>query len=90
MAASLAVRWTRRAFVQDRSAPKTCEITEDDIVGAAVNLAARIQTAAAPGEILVSSTMRELTAGANLEFEDRGEQLLKGFDEPWRLWALKV
>jgi class 3 adenylate cyclase len=67
-----------------------CEITEDDVVGAAVNLAARIQTAAAPGEILVSSTMRDLTAGANLEFEDRGEQLLKGFDEPWRLWALRA
>jgi uncharacterized protein (TIGR00369 family) len=65
-----------------------CEITDDDIVGVAVNLAARIQAAAAPGEVLVSSTLRDLAAGAGHRFESRGEHQMKGVEEPWRLWAV--
>jgi uncharacterized protein (TIGR00369 family) len=65
-----------------------CEITDDDIVGVAVNLAARIQAAAAPGEVLVSSTVKDLAAGAGHRFESRGEHQLKGVEEPWRLWAV--
>ena len=66
-----------------------CEITDDDIVGVAVNLAARIQAAAAPGEVLVSSTVKDLAAGAGHRFESRGEHQLKGVEEPWRLWAVR-
>lgn len=65
-----------------------CEITDDDIVGTAVNLAARIQAAAQPGEIYVSSTVRDLVSGSATRFESRGEHQLKGFDEPWRLWSV--
>jgi uncharacterized protein (TIGR00369 family) len=65
-----------------------CETTEDDIVGVAVNLAARIQAAAGPAEVLVSSTVKDLAAGSGHRFESRGEHTLKGVEEPWRLWAV--
>jgi uncharacterized protein (TIGR00369 family) len=65
-----------------------CEVADDDIVGMAVHLAARIQAAAEPGEILASSTVKDLAAGAGHRFESRGEHHLKGIDEPWRLWAV--
>lgn len=66
-----------------------CEVTDADIVGLAVHLAARIQEAAAPGEVLVSSTVRDLTVGAGYQFESRGEHQLKGVEEPWRLWSVR-
>lgn len=66
-----------------------CEIMDDDIIGMAVNLAARIQAAASPGEVLVSSTVRDLVVGSNHQFENRGEHQLKGFEDPWRLWSVK-
>src|SRR5205814_4122408 len=56
--------------------------------GIAVHIGARIAAAAEPGEVLVSSTVKALVAGSGLEFEDRGEQLLKGVPEPWRLFAV--
>jgi uncharacterized protein (TIGR00369 family) len=65
-----------------------CEVMDDDIVGMAVHLAARIQAAAEPGEVLVSSTVKDLAAGAGHQFEARGEHQLKGVEEPWRLWAV--
>jgi len=66
-----------------------CEVADDDIVGFAVHLAARIQGAAAPGEVLVSSTVKDLTIGGGYEFESRDEHQLKGVAEPWRLWAVR-
>jgi class 3 adenylate cyclase len=54
----------------------------------AVHLAARIQAAAAPGEILVSSTVHELVSGGDVTFTDRGEHDLKGIDGPRRLFAV--
>jgi class 3 adenylate cyclase len=53
-----------------------------------VNLAARVQHAADPGAIFVSSTVRDLLLGGDTRFDDRGEHTLKGFDTPWRLYAL--
>jgi class 3 adenylate cyclase len=53
-----------------------------------VHLAARIQAAAAPGEVLVSSTVKDLAAGGGHQFESRGEHRLKGMEEAWRLWAV--
>jgi len=64
-------------------------VTDDDIVGLAVHLAARIQEAAAPGEVLASSTVRDLTIGGGHQFENRGEHRLKGVEEPWRLWSVR-
>jgi class 3 adenylate cyclase/pimeloyl-ACP methyl ester carboxylesterase len=58
------------------------------IGGIAVHIGARIAAAAAPGEVLVSSSVRDLVAGSGLSFEDRGPHVLRGIDEPKRLFAL--
>jgi class 3 adenylate cyclase len=54
------------------------EMAKDDLRGVAVHLAARIMGAAAPGEVLVSATTRELAGGGDVEFVDRGAHELKG------------
>ena len=59
-----------------------------DITGTAVNLAARVEQAADDGSIFVSSTVRDMVLGSDLRFTDRGEHHLKGFDDPWHLFAL--
>ena len=64
-----------------------CEVTGNTLAGMAVHIASRIQAAAAPGEVLVSSTVKALVVGSTLRFVDRGEQTLKGVPEPWRLYA---
>jgi DNA-binding SARP family transcriptional activator/pimeloyl-ACP methyl ester carboxylesterase/predicted ATPase len=56
--------------------------------GIAVHLAARVLAEAGPGEVLVTATTRDLVAGSGLAFADRGERLLKGFDEPRRLFVV--
>ena len=63
------------------------ELVEGKVRGIALHVASRIAARAAPGEVLVSSTTHELTAGAGLVFVDRGEQTLKGVSEPKRLFA---
>lgn len=63
------------------------ELIGDDIGGIAVHVAARIAALAGAGEVLTSSTVRDLVAGSGLVFEDRGEQSLKGVPEPWRVFA---
>ena len=61
----------------------------DNVYGGAVNIAARIAAASAPGEILVSDTVRSLArTSAGVTFEDRGEQSLKGIEEPLRVFAV--
>ena len=56
--------------------------------GIAVHVGARVVAGAAPSEVLVSATTRDLVAGSGLEFEDRGEHELKGLDERRRLYAV--
>ena len=56
--------------------------------GIAVHIGARVATVARAGEVLVSSSVRDLVAGSGLSFEDRGTHVLKGVDEPKRLYAL--
>jgi len=63
------------------------ELDGDAIRGIAVHTAARICAGAGAGELLVSSTVRDLTAGAKLEYEDRGLHELKGIPEPRQLFA---
>ena len=65
-----------------------CEVMGDDVGGIAVHIAARVLAEAAPGEIVVSRTVRDLVAGSGLAFEDRGERALKGLEYPWRLFAV--
>ena len=61
-----------------------------NVHGGAVQLAARVQSAAAPGEILVSDIVRGLArTSSSVQFEDRGERELKGIAEPQRLYSVK-
>ncbi len=59
----------------------------DDIAGIAVHLASRIADSAAPGEVLVTTTVRDLVAGSGLRFEERGVHHMKGIQEPSVLLA---
>ena len=63
------------------------ELIGDDIGGIAVHVAARIAAMAGAGEVLTSSTVRDLVAGSGIVFEDRGEQSLKGVPDLWRVFA---
>jgi len=62
---------------------------ENNVYGGAVNIASRISGLSAPGEVLVSETVRSLArTSAGVRFEDRGEQSLKGVGETVRVWAV--
>jgi class 3 adenylate cyclase len=65
-----------------------CELTDHGVRGIAVHIGARVATHATPGEILVSSTVRDLVAGSGLRFDDRGARTLKGVPEAVRLYAV--
>ena len=65
-----------------------CEVIDGKVAGIAVHIGARVAAEAAPGEVLVSSTVRDLVAGSGLQFEDRGEHELKGMPGEWRLYAV--
>jgi class 3 adenylate cyclase len=64
------------------------ELMGDDLGGIAVHIGARISALAEGGEVLVSSTVRELVTGSQLEFADRGAHELKGVPGEWRVYAL--
>src|SRR5439155_3430164 len=64
------------------------EIMGAKVGGIAVHIGSRVAAAAGPGEILVSSTVRDLVAGSGLEFGDRGLHALKGVPGEWRLYSL--
>jgi pimeloyl-ACP methyl ester carboxylesterase len=59
------------------------------IAGVAVHIGSRVAEQAAPGEVLVSSTVRDLVAGSGLDFEPRGTHQLKGVPGEWRLYAVR-
>jgi pimeloyl-ACP methyl ester carboxylesterase len=65
------------------------ELIGDDVGGMAVNIGARIGALAGAGEVLVSSTVRELVVGSGLDFADRGVEELKGAPGEWRLFAVR-
>jgi class 3 adenylate cyclase len=65
-----------------------CELVGDKIAGISVATGARISSLAAPGEVLVSSTVKDLVAGSGFAFEDRGDHELKGVPGLWRLYAV--
>ena len=62
------------------------ERDDGDVTGIAVNIAARVQALAAPGEVLTSQTMHDLLLGTDVAFTDRGTHQLKGVDGTWRLY----
>ena len=63
------------------------ELDGGDVGGIAVHICARVAAAAAAGETLVSSTVKDLVSGAGLSFSDRGAHALKGVPGEWRLFA---
>ena len=65
-----------------------CELRNGDVGGIAVHTGARVSARAEPGEVLVSSTVKDLVAGSGIEFEDRGSHELKGVPGEWRLYAV--
>jgi class 3 adenylate cyclase len=65
-----------------------CELIDEKMSGIAVHIGARVAALAKPGEVLVSSTVKDLVAGSGIEFEDRGEQQLKGISDPWHVFSV--
>jgi class 3 adenylate cyclase len=88
--ASAAVRSVRSLGIEIRAGVHTgeVEIAGDGVRGIAVHIGARVSALAGGGEVLVSSTVRDLVAGSGLQFEDRGFQELKGVPDPWRVLAV--
>src|SRR5207302_1436185 len=64
------------------------EVIGHKVGGIAVHIGARVASKAEPGEVLVSSTVKDLMAGSDTRFEDRGSQGLKGVDGQWQLFAV--
>lgn len=65
-----------------------CEFLDDDVGGIAVHIGARVCALAHGGEVLVSSTVKDLVVGSELSFQDRGTHQLRGVPGEWRLFAL--
>jgi pimeloyl-ACP methyl ester carboxylesterase len=66
-----------------------CEIVDGKVAGIAVHTGARVAASASPGEVLVSSTVKDLVAGSGIAFAERGIHELKGIPGDWRLFALQ-
>jgi class 3 adenylate cyclase len=65
------------------------ELAEDRPRGIAVHIGARVAAEAAPGEVLVSNTVKDLVAGSGIEFDERGTAELKGVPGEWQLYAVR-
>jgi class 3 adenylate cyclase len=61
----------------------------DDVAGMAVHIGARVPSLAGPGEVLVSSTVKELVTGSPVRFVDRSEHTLNGVPGEWRIWVVE-
>jgi pimeloyl-ACP methyl ester carboxylesterase/class 3 adenylate cyclase len=65
-----------------------CERLDDKVGGIAVHIGARVAAQAAPGEVVVSRTVKDLVAGSGIEFDERGSAVLKGVPGEWELYAV--
>ena len=85
------VEGIRRLGIEIRAGIHTgeCEMIGEDVGGIAVHIAARVLSTASAGEILVSSTLRDLVAGSGLQFSSRGKHQLKGVPGEWELLAVE-
>jgi class 3 adenylate cyclase len=91
IASALAIRDTLKAFdigVRAGIHSGEIEVRGNDVAGMAVHIGARVSSLAGPGEVLVSSTVKDLVAGSSVEFVDRGQHELKGVPGTWRLFAV--
>jgi class 3 adenylate cyclase len=79
----------RMAGLEVRSGLHAGEVTRrsDSIAGITVHIGARVSALAAPGEVLVTRTVRDLVAGSGISFDDRGVHELKGVPDRWALYA---
>jgi class 3 adenylate cyclase len=66
-----------------------CEVRGDNLAGIAVHIGARVAAIAQPGEVLVTSTVRDLVNGSGIEFTDRGPHALKGVPGEWHVLAVR-
>jgi class 3 adenylate cyclase len=88
---AVAIRNAARAIgIEIRAGLHTgeCELLGDRVTGIALDMGARVAALASAGEVLVSSTVKDLVAGSGISFEERGEQGLKGIPDRWRLYAV--
>ena len=67
-----------------------CEVVDGKVGGIAVHIGSRVASQAGPGEVLVSSTVRDLVAGSGIGFSERGAAELKGIPGEWRLFAVRA
>jgi class 3 adenylate cyclase len=67
-----------------------CHMDGEQISGIALHIGARIAALAGPGEVLVSSTVKDLVAGASIVFADRGAHALKGVPNEWQVFAASL
>jgi class 3 adenylate cyclase len=65
-----------------------CEVRGSNLAGLAVHIATRIGALAGPSEVLVSSTVKDLVVGSDIELTERGEHELKGVPGRWRLFSV--
>lgn len=65
-----------------------CEMIGDDVGGLAVHIGARVMGTANAGEVMVSSTVKDLVAGSGIAFADRGDHELRGVPGRWHLFAV--
>jgi class 3 adenylate cyclase len=66
-----------------------CELVSGDVAGIAVHIGARVMACAHAGEVLASSTVKDLVVGSGLRFSDRGVHDLRGVPDKWHLYALE-
>jgi class 3 adenylate cyclase len=66
-----------------------CEMMGDDVGGLAVHIGARVMGTAAAGEVMVSSTVKDLVAGSGIDFAERGDHELRGVPGTWHLFSVE-
>jgi class 3 adenylate cyclase len=86
------VRLSRTLGLEIRAGLHTgeCTLSGDELDGIAVHVAARVSALAGPSEIVVSSMVRDLVAGSNIPFVDRGRHTLKGIPGLWQICAVDI
>ena len=93
IACALAIRETLKSFdiaVRAGIHSGEIEVRGDDVAGMAVHIGARVSALAGPGEVLVSSTVKDLVTGSSVDFVERGQHELKGVPGTWRLFAVDL
>jgi class 3 adenylate cyclase len=91
LCAKAIVREVKRMGLDLRAGLHTgeCEIVDGDVRGIAVHIAARVAAMAGAGQVLVSSTVKDLVAGSEINFQDAGSHVLRGVPGEWRLFTVK-